>query len=124
MSLQVGDRRTTDPPREVSRTGPSWSGAATRSTPSTSARARTAVVGSLMVVVGEIVGEVCSESGDGGFDVGDEGRLVALFEDGALHSFGFAVGLGASGFDEAMGHSEAGKGVGELLGSELVAVVG
>ena len=41
----------------------------------------------MMVVVDQIGGEVGSESSDGGFYVPDEGRLVALFEDGALHAF-------------------------------------
>jgi hypothetical protein len=56
-------------------------------------------VGSLPVVVGDVAVEVLAEAGDGWLDVADQGGLVELFEQGALDPFGFAVGLGSSGFD-------------------------
>ena len=65
-----------------------------------------ASVGSLPVVVGDVVVEVGCEPGDGGFDVLDEGGLVELFEDGALDSFDFAVGLGAAGSDASVVDAE------------------
>ena len=42
------------------------------------------VVSSVVVVVGEVVGEVLAEAGDGGFGVSHEGGLVELFLEGAL----------------------------------------
>jgi hypothetical protein len=59
-------------------------------------------VGSVPVVVIDVEVEVGSESGDGRLDVADQGGLVELFEEGSLDPFGFAVGLGAAGSDEAM----------------------
>jgi hypothetical protein len=56
-------------------------------------------VGSVPVVVVDVVVEVGSESGCGGLDVSDEGGLVELFEEGSLDSFGFPVGLGSAGSD-------------------------
>ena len=59
-------------------------------------------VGSFPVVVVDVVVEIGSESGDGWLGVADQGGLVELFEEGALDPFGFAVGLGSAGSDEAM----------------------
>ena len=82
------------------------------------------VVSSAVVVVGEVGVEVLSEAGDGGFGVSKEGGLVELFEDGALDSFDFPVGLGSAGFDVSVFNAEAFEGVAEELGSVFVAVVG
>ena len=82
------------------------------------------VVSSAVVVVGEVGVEVLSEAGDGWFGVSNEGGLVELFEEGALDSFDFPVGLGSAGFDVAVFNAEAFKGVAEQLGSVFVAVVG
>jgi len=81
-------------------------------------------VSSVVVVVGEVGVEVLAEAGDGRFGVSNEGGLVELFEEGALDSFDFPVGLGSAGFDVAVLDAEAFKGVAEELGSVFVAVVG
>ena len=80
-------------------------------------------VAATVVVVLEVVGEVSSESGDGQFDVSDEGRFVTLVQDGALDPFGFPVRLGTSSSYEPVFDPEACERVTEQFGSELVAVI-
>ena len=81
-----------------------------------------ASVGSLVVVVGEVLGEGFSELGDAsGFVAGEVGG-PEFAEEGVVDLFDFAVGLGA--VDESVFDAELGEGVGESVGDELVAVVG
>ena len=83
-----------------------------------------ALVGSLPVVVVEVVVEVLAEAADGGVGVGDEGGFPAFFEEGVLDLFDFAVGLGSAGGDEPVLDSELAQGVAEAVVDELVASVG
>lgn len=57
-------------------------------------------------------------------EIEGKGRLPAFFQDGTLHSFDTAVGLGSSGPDEAMLDPQMAKGLLEVLTSILAGIVG
>ena len=78
----------------------------------------------MVVVVVKEFGEVETESGDGGFFVGDEGGFPAFLKDGVLDLFDFAVGLGSTGMNESVFDSEFGEGLTEAMIDELVSPVG
>ena len=59
-------------------------------------------VGSVGVVVVQVLVEVTSQSGDFGCEVASEGGFPALFEDGEVDSFYAPVGLGSTCSDEPM----------------------
>ena len=71
-------------------------------------------VGAIVVVVGEVLVEVAGEGGAAGNERAGEGWAPALFEDGQLDALDAAVGVGASGADEALARVEVVDGVAEL----------
>jgi hypothetical protein len=102
---------------------PPWSWPSERWTLPRSDNAEKLVVGAVVVVIVEVVGEVAAQAGDGDAEVAGERGPPAFFENQPLQRFDVAVGLGATGADAGDADRVHGDRAAEALGAEFHAIV-